>query len=360
MTINPSADLAAGTIYYVNISAGAVKDAASNNFAGITNATTWRFTTASAADVTLPTATVFLPTNLATGVAVGANLVLGFSENITAGTGTIEIREKATGITFESFVMPSAKVTFSGSSMTINPTNDLGGSKAYYVYIPNGAVKDLAGNNYAGILNELSWSFTTVATVDATPPTLLSFIPANNATNVEVNANMVLVFSEPITKVAAKIVQVYKVNGSVVVGNYTTDSPELTLSGNTLTINPSLNLDAGTLYSVYIVGGAFQDAAGNLFAGLTNSNTWKFTTSTITGLDNETANQNISVMPNPVENMLTIQTEGFISAELYDIAGVKVANGNTTTMNISELPAGVYILNVNSTNGNFKKQIVKK
>ena len=45
VTINPPADLALNTAYYVNIAAGAFKDTNGNNFAGITDATTWNFTT---------------------------------------------------------------------------------------------------------------------------------------------------------------------------------------------------------------------------------------------------------------------------------------------------------------------------
>ncbi len=75
MTINPSANLPAGTVYYVNISSGAIKDAANNNFVGNAYASTWRFTTASAADVTPPSITSFSPVNNATGVALGSNLV---------------------------------------------------------------------------------------------------------------------------------------------------------------------------------------------------------------------------------------------------------------------------------------------
>ena len=52
MTINPPTDLTGGTAYYVNIAAGAIKDAASNNFAGISDATTWNFTTVAAPVIT--------------------------------------------------------------------------------------------------------------------------------------------------------------------------------------------------------------------------------------------------------------------------------------------------------------------
>ncbi|MGD9730817.1 MAG: Ig-like domain-containing protein [Desulfamplus sp.] len=45
LTINPTADLANSTAYYVNIAAGAIEDIAGNDFAGITGETTFNFTT---------------------------------------------------------------------------------------------------------------------------------------------------------------------------------------------------------------------------------------------------------------------------------------------------------------------------
>jgi len=45
LTINPTADLLAGKSYALQIAATAIDDLAGNSFAGITNDTTWNFTT---------------------------------------------------------------------------------------------------------------------------------------------------------------------------------------------------------------------------------------------------------------------------------------------------------------------------
>jgi hypothetical protein len=44
ITIDPTADLAEQTSYYVQIAAAAFDDASSNTYAGITDKTTWNFT----------------------------------------------------------------------------------------------------------------------------------------------------------------------------------------------------------------------------------------------------------------------------------------------------------------------------
>ncbi len=56
ITIDPTADLAEQTSYYVQIAATAFDDAAGNSYAGITDKTTWNFTSAN--DITAPTMTI--------------------------------------------------------------------------------------------------------------------------------------------------------------------------------------------------------------------------------------------------------------------------------------------------------------
>ena len=54
VTVNPAADLEYETSYYVQVSMGAIEDRAGNEFAGITDTTTWNFTTIEAPDLAPP------------------------------------------------------------------------------------------------------------------------------------------------------------------------------------------------------------------------------------------------------------------------------------------------------------------
>ncbi|SVC96312.1 uncharacterized protein METZ01_LOCUS349166, partial [marine metagenome] len=56
-TVNPAKDMETSTAYYVTVASGVFKDVAGNEYAGITDATGWNFTTAAEADVTAPSAT---------------------------------------------------------------------------------------------------------------------------------------------------------------------------------------------------------------------------------------------------------------------------------------------------------------
>ena len=92
LTINPTANLANGTHYFVSLAAGSIKDLAGNSYAGTT---TYDFTTATEAsqanDTTPPTVASFSPTAATTGVSISSDIVLTFSEPVQRGIGTIAI-----------------------------------------------------------------------------------------------------------------------------------------------------------------------------------------------------------------------------------------------------------------------------
>ncbi|MFM6212022.1 Ig-like domain-containing protein, partial [Planktothrix sp.] len=277
LTINPTNDLAQGTDYYVEIANGAIKDIAGNNYAGITGNSTWNFQTVAPTDTTPPTANSFTPADNATGVAVAANLVVNFSEAIQKGSGNIVIKKVSDNSVVETIAVTNSNVTVSGSQLTINPTNDLAQGTDYYVEIANGAIKDIAGNNYAGITGNSTWNFKTVAPTDTTPPTANSFTPADNATGVAVAANLVVNFREAIQKGSGNIV-IKKVSDNSVVETIAVTNSNVTVSGSQLTINPTNDLAQGTDYYVEIANAAIKDIAGNNYAGITGNSTWNFKT----------------------------------------------------------------------------------
>jgi uncharacterized delta-60 repeat protein len=124
-------------------------------------------------DATNPTVTTFSPADGATDVAVGSDIVLNFSEAIQKGTGSIKIHSgSATGAVVESFdAATSNRLSFTGSTVTINPTSDLAQSTHYFITISAGSIEDVAGNAFAGLNNATALDFATV--VDNTAPTFM-------------------------------------------------------------------------------------------------------------------------------------------------------------------------------------------
>ena len=168
LTINPSADLAAGSGYYLNIASGVVKDLAGNGYAGLSGTGAYNFSTASV-DTTAPLLSSMSPADNATGVAPGANLVLSFNESVQAGSGNVVIYNANGTVARTIAVTDTSQVSFSGSSLTINPTADLSAGSGYYVNIASGVVKDLAGNSYAGISGTSAYNFSTSSGGDDYP-----------------------------------------------------------------------------------------------------------------------------------------------------------------------------------------------
>mgnify|MGYP003963833993 FL=1 len=113
-------------------------------------------------DSSAPTLSSSSPTDGAGSVAVASNIVLTFSEAVDVESGDI-VLYKADGTVVETFSLPSAKVTGTGSTtITINPTANLSSSTNYYLQIAATAFDDSASNSYAGITDTTTLNFTTV------------------------------------------------------------------------------------------------------------------------------------------------------------------------------------------------------
>lgn len=116
-----------------------------------------------APDVTEPALSLapFSPADDQIDVAVATNLTATFDENISAGSGNIELRLLSNDALVEAFDV-TTNATFTGSQVSLNPAADLIFLENYYVVIPNGAIEDLAGNVYAGFSDNATWNFTAI------------------------------------------------------------------------------------------------------------------------------------------------------------------------------------------------------
>jgi hypothetical protein len=103
------------------------------------------------ADDIAPVLVGLSPPDDATGVAPSANLVLSFSEAIQLGTGNLVILNANGTVARTLAVNDASQVTVSGSTVTINPAADLTPGAGYALTVPPGALRDLAGNPFAGI-----------------------------------------------------------------------------------------------------------------------------------------------------------------------------------------------------------------
>lgn len=272
VTINPMADLAEGTNYYVSMAAGVITDLSGTKYAGLTLPTQLGFQTQ---DIHAPLLVATSPADNAINVAVGANLVLTFNETVKAGTGTIKIW-RADGTLVRSIAATdTTQVTVVGKAVTINPLTDLStAGVGYYVTVDAGAFKDRFNNAFAGIADATSFSFTTRDTV---APKLVASTPADNALAIHPASNIVLTFNEAVQVGTGNIV-IRTANGTIARTIAIGDTSQVTVVGSTVTINPTADLADLTSYNVQMAAGVIKDLAGNAFAGITTATALNFTT----------------------------------------------------------------------------------
>ncbi|MDC0140965.1 Ig-like domain-containing protein [Pelagibacteraceae bacterium] len=345
--INPSNTFASGTEYYVVIDSDAFKDLTGNYYAGISSTTALSFTTL---DSTNPSLSSSSPAHLDTDVAVDTNIVLNFSEAVDVESGNITIKKTSDDSTVETIDVTSTQVTGSGSTqITINPSSALDDSTEFYLIIDATAFDDAAGNSYAGIDNTNSMlSFTSI---DNTNPTLSSSVPVDNATGVSAVANITLTFSEAVDVESGNIT-IKKTSDDSTLETVDVTENKVTGTGtNQITINPSNTFSSSTEYYVLIDATAFDDAAGNSYAGISSTTALSFTsqdtgnpylTSTTPAHQATGIAVNTNIVLNFSENVdvesgnITIKkTSDDTSVETIDVTGNTVTGSGSTQITIN-------------------------
>lgn len=123
---------------------------------------------------------------------------------------------------------------------------------------------------------------TAAVTVIAVPgiitaePTVTSYLPANAATSVIPDDNLVLTFNGTVVEGTGNIV-IYKPDNTPFETIAVTDD-RVSISGSEVTINLNGVLASGTIYYVQIAATALDNTGGSSYDGITDTTTWYFTT----------------------------------------------------------------------------------
>ena len=118
----------------------------------------------------------------------------------------------------------------------------------------------------------------TSSLVDTTSPTLTSSTPADDGVGVSVNSNIVLTFSETVVAGTGNIVINNRDDASDTRTIDVTDASQVTISNNTVTINPTNDLRTASAYSVLLASGMLVNSVGNDYAGIADPRAFNFTT----------------------------------------------------------------------------------
>ena len=178
-----------------------------------------------------------------------------------------------------------APATFSFDDATVSLTGTTTAAWSSSVTVEF-TVYDFSGSEYVSncgfvvddfrltpVLPEIST--VTITDPDATAPTLSSSNPSDGATAVGVSSNIVLTFSE---NIAAGTGDIIISDGASDTRTIPVSDAQVSISGTTLTINPTADLNSSTGYYVQIASTAIDDLSSNSYAGISDTTTLNFTT----------------------------------------------------------------------------------
>jgi methionine-rich copper-binding protein CopC len=246
-TFTPAYPLAYNVSYTPIVKTG-VKDAAGNALAAQVTQT---FSTT--LDVFAPTVATMVPVVGATNIATNTRITLLFSEPMDATTlaaPNIALAQGATNI-------PGAiALNASNTVATFTPSAPLDFNTVYTMTVTD-AVKDANNNNMAA---NFTGNFTTSASVDSVPPTVVSVTPGAGAVDIATTSAVVIVFSEAMNPLTLTAFNIQLLSGGTGFGL----SGQMAISGDkkTVTFTPYMPLAHGTTHTVR-VSTAVQDTSGN-------------------------------------------------------------------------------------------------
>ena len=232
--------------------------------------------------------------------------VIGLSEEIGLRTGwfgldpnrdsngqtfsTIGFSGSQGMVSFQTTVDKSAGVYVSATNPYLEQANRSSGSPLFtadgYLVGVSASITNWAdiGFLYNFITSELNSNDNLLAaSEDTTPPTLSSASPADESTGVAIDANLILAFSEAITRGTGNLV-LKNSSGTIIESFNIATSSRVTISESTLTVNPTSDLAYSTGYLLEISSGAIKDVSGNSYEDTASYNfttTWKIPTVSI-------------------------------------------------------------------------------
>ncbi|WP_284620208.1 Ig-like domain-containing protein [Aquabacterium humicola] len=275
MVLNPAGDLARGRGYYIEIDAGAILSTQGLAFAGLSGPTAYNFTTVPPPDD--------YPWSTDTTGVVTVGGVASSGQIETSHDGDMFAVQLEAGHSYVFRLDSDGSPGGLDPSLTLlNPsgkailTDDDSGSSAGSARIAFNA--STTATYYLGVQDE-AWGIGgyKLTAIDAPPPTLAGTSPADNATGVAVDANLQLQFSQPVAAGQGDILIRDAGNGMVRVIPVA-DTTQVHFDGNTVTIDPQIDLEPGRPYFVEIYAGTIVGSNGAPFAGVTGGSAFNFVT----------------------------------------------------------------------------------
>jgi RHS repeat-associated protein len=301
-----------------------VTDVAGNAVA----AQTTQFTTETGPDVVPPVVVTASPLQNEQNVPLNSIVMLRMSQPVDPGTvnsSTLSLVNPSDGQT----VSGTYSVSPDGLTITFVPGAPLAAGSGYYVNFAGNGITDLAGNQ----LSSSPLYFTTGTTASTSAPQVMGVSPANGASAVPINAQVVIQFNEPVD--AAKLSGVTLSQGSGAVNV----SQSLTSGNQRLILVPAVPLSPSTAYTLTIAG--VQDLSGNV---LSSPVTVSFTSGTGADL---TAAKVVAV--NPAANAIGVSASTAVTVTFSKV--IDPLTVTTGTMQLIPTSTSIPVVGTVSSSG---------
>jgi hypothetical protein len=211
----------------------------------------WSFTTMTEPDISPPEIVSVVPADGQTDAALNTEIRVRFSEPVNISTITAE----TVFIRDSSGTKIHGSVVYDEANMTATFTPDILDYGTTYNAVITTGVKDLEGNS---LQTDFEWSFTTMTEPDTVPPEIISVVPADGQTDLALDTEISIQFSEAVnvSTITLETLTVLNESGSTVGGTVTYDEANMTVI-----FTPDA-LNYGTVYNIVITTGV-KDSAGN-------------------------------------------------------------------------------------------------
>ena len=215
-----------------------------------------------------------VPADNATQIVVNTSITLEWAGSVTVADGNVILKKSSDDSTVESFASRGmfllTNMLTGNVSAILSLSSNLEEDTEYYILVDSGAF-----NGFGGISSKTALNF---KTIDNNNPSLTSSSPSDDASNVTVSSNIVLTFNEAVDVESGNI-HIINTSTGIPIAAIDVTGTLLSGSGTTeITINPSSDLDHETSYHIKIDTTAFDDVAGNSYAGISTTTALNFST----------------------------------------------------------------------------------
>lgn len=259
---------------------------------------------------------------------------------------------------------------YAGTSTGLYSTNTLNGTSTDWTQegttsIGNVVVSMIVTRDVDGVV-VIGTHANGMYSLSGTTGSILSLSPINGSTNVAIDTEFTITFSENVTKGTGDISIKNKSNEEVI-STIAVNSNEVSTSGAIATIQPNTKLPYETEVYIEFQDGTFENNSDENLPGILDNSVWTFITEeaiVVTNLDKLESKQRLKIFPNPAQSELYItlndSSHEIGKVEVYNIQGELVieklllpynSKELSNQLDISNLSKGLY--NVRVITGDF-------